>query len=268
MKTIFKIILLVLALSFSFQSCQNDQSSLTQRTNAKQLEFIGVEHNNMLNDAYLFLSTSKSSMAGRSNTSNKAALEQFLIAKIKGNVKYPESSNKVGINYVKEIFANSSQKLGRLSYSNNYELGEREKMFLDKLDEILSVSEFNNPSVIEEIKNLEKDIENENNLTEEKLVILFSATSIAKYSYTYWSQNIEKWEQLGKDESKNINAKTGPAGNIAKADVAGGVAGAVGALAVNVIVGPGQVAYGGAIVGGAVTGSVYQAVAELLDWIW
>ena len=41
-----------------------------------------------------------------------------------------------------------------------------------------------------------------------------------------------------------------------------------GALAVNVVIGPGQVAYAGAIVGGAATGSVYQGVIEFLDWVW
>lgn len=57
-------------------------------------------------------------------------------------------------------------------------------------------------------------------------------------------------------------------GDIAIADVAGAVGAAAGAWVVNVLPGPGQIAYGSAIIAGGVGASVAEGVKKLLDWIW
>lgn len=267
MKITFRNFLFFLGLTFPFQACQQDSAPEIPSIQAAELEFIGIEHNEKLQDAFDFLTENQNSMGRKSMVSNKQAVEQFLIAEQESNTKYPASMNAIGVAYTKQLFV-SSKSARKQVYSETLELGEKVKLYLEKLNSILSVEAFGDLSVHQEIKVLEETIALENDLSDRELVLLYSATSIASYSYTYWSENYENWEQLGPGGTSQKSYETGPAGNIVKADVAGGVAGAAGALAVNVFVGPGQVAYGGAIVGGAVTGSVYQGIVEFLDWAW
>ncbi len=128
----------------------------------------------------------------------------------------------------------------------------------------------NDNTILLNIISLELEIENDNSLNNDQLIILYSATEIAKYSYTYWSDNWKKWASLNNNGNKIVygNKIANVGGDIVIGDVAGGVAGGVGALAVNLIPGPGQVAYGGAIIGGAVTGSAYVAVDAFLHWLF
>ena len=269
MKITFRNFLFFLGLTFPFQACQQDPAPEIPTIQAAELEFIGVEHNEKLQDTFEFLVANQNSMGRKSMLSNKKALEQFLIAEQESNTKYPASMNAIGVAYTKQLFVSSKHQSARQQiYPESLELGEKVKLYLGKLNVILSVEAFGDLSVHQEINVLEETIALENDLSDPELVLLYSATSVAKHSYTYWSENYKNWEQLGPNWTSQHSFKTGPAGNIVKADVAGAVAGAVGALAVNVAVGPGQVAYAGAIVGGAATGSVYQGVIEFLDWVW
>jgi hypothetical protein len=269
MKTTFRNFLIFLGLTFPFQACHQDPAPEIPTIQAVELEFIGVEHNEKLQDTFQFLVANQNSMGHKSMLSNKQAVEQFLISEQESNTKYPANMNAIGIAYTKQLFASSKKQFTRQQvYFEGFELGEKVKIYLGKLNSILSVETFGDIRVPQEIKVLEETIALENDLSDRELVLLYSATSVARHSYTYWSENYENWAQLGPNWTSQHSYKTGPAGNIVKADVAGAVAGAVGALAVNVIVGPGQVAYAGAIVGGAATGSVYQGVIEFLDWVW
>lgn len=271
MKTTFRNVLFLLAMTFSFQACEQDPAlaPVTPTIQAAEVAFVGFEHNQMLQEAFEFLEENKSSMGRKSMVANKTSLENFLISRIEGNTKYSASMNAIGVAYTKQIFATSKQKFARHQvYSESLELGDKVKFFLNKLDTILSVEAFDDPGVAQEITVLEEAIALESDLSDRELILLYSATSVARHSYAYWTENHENWAQLGPNWTSQQAYKTGPAGNIVKADVAGAVAGAAGAWVVNVVIGPGQVAYGGAILGGAVSGSVFQGVYEFLDWAW
>lgn len=141
--------------------------------------------------------------------------------------------------------------------------------------------------IISNINNLEIYAQSEYN--EDEKVIILSALSVAKYSLTYWHDNLNNWLQIpyiqkvisetnGK-RIQDINWK-----DVAKADVVGAIAGGVGGAAVGAIWGavagaaaggigaiPGAIA--GALVGaargaigGAITASVGVAVKQLLGW--
>jgi hypothetical protein len=62
------------------------------------------------------------------------------------------------------------------------ELGEKVKLYLGKLNVILSVEAFGDLSVHQEINVLEETIALENDLSDPELVLLYSATSVAKHS--------------------------------------------------------------------------------------
>jgi len=74
------------------------------------------------------------------------------------------------------------------------------------------------------------------------------------------------WIALADVSKTGNNFRSSPVGNVVKGDVAGAIGGAAGAWAVNVIPGAGQVAFGGAIVGAGVAGSVGVAVYEVFDY--
>ncbi len=267
MQTTFRNFLFFLGLTFPFQACYQDPAPEIPTIQAHELELIGVEHNEKLQDTFEFLLANQNSLGRKSPIANKQVLEDFLIAQIESNTQYPANMNAIGVAYTKRLFVTSKSARQQV-YPDSLELGEKVKLYLEKLNTILSVEAFGDSRIHQEIKVLEETIALEKDLSERELVLLYSATSIASHSYTYWSENYENWEQLGPGGTSQQSYKTGPAGNIVKADVAGGVAGAAGAWAVNAFVGPGQVAYGGAILGGAVSGSVFQGVYEFLDWAW
>ena len=269
MKTTFRNFLFLLGLTFPFQACHQDPAPEIPTIQAAELEFIGVEHNEKLQDAFEFLLANQNSLGHKSPIANKQVLENFLIAQIEGNTQYPANMNAIGVAYTKQLFASSNKQFARQEeYFEGFELGENVKFYLGELNSILSVENFGDTRVAQEIRVLEETIALQNDLSDRELVLLYSATSVARHSYAYWSENHENWAQLGPDWTSQQNYKTGPAGNIVKADVAGAVAGAAGAWVVNAVIGPGQVAYGGAILGGAVSGSVFQGVYEFLDWAW
>jgi len=147
-------------------------------------------------------------------------------------------------------------------FTSCLQLNEKELHFLNRLDAILTDVEYNDPEVIKEIEDLESEIELEE-LTNNQLLVLYSATQTAKHSYIYWSENWDKWLEL---DENSLKSAMSIGGDIVKGDVAGAVGGAVGALAANIIIGPGQVAYGTAVITCGVAGSVGVAVYKLIEW--
>lgn len=262
MKQISKLLLGLLVTMILFQSCEKDENSLSTDINAKQLEFVGVEHNKMLNEVYEFIKNENID-----KKTGKLKIENFLISKINSNTEYSNQSNKIGIDYTKDVFSrkinlNSSLKLSSKKSSNS--LADN---YIDRLDQILTNIDFNDNSVLMTINSIEQEIEQDENLTDENKITLLSATQVSRYSYNYWSENWDNWLALVDVNKSSFNKRTKSAGgNIVKGDVAGAIGGAAGAWAVNVIPGAGQVAYGGAIIGAGVAGSVGVAVYELFDY--
>lgn len=263
MKQIIKLVFGLLITMTFFQSCEKDDNSLSTKINAKQLEFVGVEHNIMLNEVYDYIKNEN-----LNKETGKSKIESFLISKISSLKEYSKQSRDIGNNYAKDIFSkkiklNSSLKLANKSsnsLTDNY---------INRLDQILTNIDFNDNSVLEAINSIEQEIEQDGNLTNEDMITLLSATQVSRYSYNYWSENWDKWLALANKNKSSLykSAKTTSAGgDIVKGDVAGAIGGAAGAWAVNVIPGAGQVAYGGAIIGAGVAGSVGVAVYELFDY--
>lgn len=281
MKYLSKIAFAII-LSLAFTACSDDteeNDNLQERISSKQLEFVGVEHNQMLNETFEFLSKNKNIFSKSSKFSKNEKhelVENFLISKINSNSKYDKLSNEVGIRNTKKIFNNlqSKSNLSLISKTNELvgELSEKEIIFLNNLQNILNTSTTLD-QINDRIDILNIEIENDLELTNEQLILLFSATQTAKYSCNYWAYEMENWYNLNSDGSEEFTQKCGESGcytdtvgTIAGADIAGAVGGAAGAWVVNVIPGAGQVAYGGAIIGTAVAGSVGAAVLEFFNW--
>ncbi len=250
---IFIAIISAILFSCSSESDNDVETKITPN----DIEFVGIEHNEMVGEAYDFLNQQNGNLK-----SAKTGIEEFLISKIRGNSKYSTESNEIAVDYVRSVFSQTSLKSLNTNDYSQY-LSEKENFYLQKLDEILTDVGFNNAEVPNKILALEKEIQNESSFSDEQLIVLFSATQTARYSYSYWSENWDKWLAL---DGNNLKSVTGVGKDIVKGDVAGAVGGAVGALVVNVIPGLGQVAYGGAVVGGGVGASVGVAVYKLMEW--
>lgn len=88
-------------------------------------------------------------------------------------------------------------------------------------------------------------------------------------SATYWTENLDDWENILNDNSSSrIMDSCFSWSEVAGADVAGAVGAAVTTAIVNAVPGGGQVAYGSAIVGGAAGGSAADAVFQLWQKIF
>lgn len=285
---------LTVVLGFAILSCTNeslemDNYPISDVINAENIEFIGIEHNIMLDETYEFLKkqSSKKSYKNKSSKSKKEDLEDFLISRVKANRKYSDYSNEMEIKSVKNLFREkiTFSKSSIYSKKTSSSLSDKEKEYLDSLYEILEKIDFTKDNNIEKsISKLEKIIENNIDLSDEQLITLFSATQTAKYSYKYWKKNWKKWADLSSNDSSislkqltlmnKANAEDDGhngcsceyAVDIVSSDVEGAVYGAVGAAAANIIVGPGTVAYGGAIVGSGAAFSLEAAFGEYFDW--
>ncbi|MBS4041660.1 MAG: hypothetical protein KGZ81_13815 [Flavobacteriales bacterium] len=225
---------------------------------AKDLEFVGVQHNEIVDKTYYALYDGEIS-----EKESQIFVSDFLINTLLNLPDYTKESNLLGA-----MYASQNVLLGKAEFRTLYEgvpdkiLTRKEKEYLDKLYSIVDKYNDNLERIISEIKNLEDEISKHTEFDEKQLITLFSATNLGKFSLEYWVRNEEKWALLSQ-KSAGRHAK-----DIVKGDIAGGVGGAVGAWVVNVIPGAGQVAYGSAIIGGAVGTSVTVAVVKVLDWLW
>ena len=255
------IVLLILTVIFSI-SCDTENNELNEILKSEDLKFVGIEHNKFLEDTYNFLNENKNALRKQSRAINKASLESFLVDKINSETKYLEKYNAISINNTRKVFNNGVR---RNSDSEIIEsLTDIEQSYLQQLFSLLENYSLNDLNTIDRITELENEIENQN-LTNNQLLTLYSATQTAKYSFTYWSENWEEWASLVDNTG---NRRDYPGIGIIEQDAIGAVAGAAGALAVNVIVGPGQVAYGGAIVGSAAAFSAAEAASQFFGWLF
>lgn len=289
MKNKFNIIAifsLLIAVSI-FYDCSNDEveNNTQEKITAQKLEFVGIEHNEILEQTFEFLKNNKSQIKTQESRESKVKLlENFLVSKIEKNEKYTAESNLLGVQNIRNTFKNINlQSKSHINLEKSVSnLSEIEKSYLNRLDIILSNVSFESEESISlnnsNISELEKEIENNINLTNNQLVTLLSATQTAKYSLLYWKENIMKWIDMGNNRlSKRDECPTDcpiqkenmkHLKDIVKADAVGAVSGAAYALAVNVIPGAGQVGYGTVIVGSAAATSVGTAAKKLIDWLW
>lgn len=225
-------------------------------------ENIGIEHNRILDQIYLRL------QAQQTKEHVGKIVEQVVLQELDNLVNYSNDDIQLAKRNIVSFVANPNVPVDQL-YDNNMarSLSSDSKRFLDSLNRIIDL--YNSSSVADfnlQVGNLEKEIST-SNLPLVDIVILYSATNTAKYSNVYWSQNTAKWVALNDKESTS-SSRLSCCGGVVKADVAGAVGGAIGAAAVNLLPGAGQVAYGSAILGGAVGNSAVKAVENLLNWLW
>jgi hypothetical protein len=147
-------------------------------------------------------------------------------------------------------------------YSDN--LSDLQKEFLNKIDIAMYLDE---ELIVLELNKIE--IEAQSKLSEEEALPILAGIEIGKASISYWTANLSSWIEALNANSGSANVKMQKVtnkfswNNLFASDTAGAVGGAVGAAIVNAIPGAGQVAYGGAILGGASSSSVTYAVYEI-----
>jgi len=222
---------------------------------ASDLQFIGIEHNQMLAETYNYIESQGENVSLDGIMNN-------LADNIKNNGQYSDESNAMGVEFVDRFLKTKTESISM----TQFETSQRENAYLNELQSYLDVAEFGDPAFVERVIQLEATIANDGGLSDEQLITLYSATQVAQYSFTYWSENLENWENLARRHGGTVTRSN--ASDIAGGDVAGAVGAAAGAWVVNVVPGAGQVAYGGAILGGAVAGSVGVAVAKVWNWFW
>jgi hypothetical protein len=223
-----------------------------QRYTSKDFNNIGLEHNDILNYAYNQIKEKKAN--------NNKELNLSLQTYVKNTKGYNSAELLQSQKNINNAFTNPINVDSNL-YTNEYsaKINSNVKIYLDKLFTLLDISskdEFN-----KSIYSLELEIEKDQNLKNNDLHILFSATNVAKSSFEYWNTNTVNWQSV----NSNVAAKKGAGKRILKADVAGAVAGAAAAWAANLVPGAGQVAYGSSIAGWAAGCSAYQGAMEILD---
>ena len=248
MKKVFFGSIAVLAMVFS----GNAQERLT----SKDLEFVGIQHNQGLEKVYNFI------VENKIDDKSKSKVVDFILEIAKENSRSDEEF-ELASKLIKNSFSNNYSSDRLYTEDLTEKLSDIDKSYLDKLNDLLNNNYENSDQFTKAVAELENSIDGNKNLNNNDLLVLYTATNTAKYSFQYWERNSEKWTSLNKNES---TMKRGGR-RIVGADIIGGVAGAAGAWIVNVMPGAGQVAYGSAIVGAAVGNSICEAGSQLMDWL-
>ena len=289
MKNLIYVVTLIFLVSCSEQENDTNVIENNSRITAKELDFIGKEHNEILERAFNFLNDNQDLISNKNNFDKKELLLDFLVSDMRDIKKYPEEYIEAGISHTKKVFNENDRSF--LKNANNTifdevinQLSQKEIDYLDSLNSILQQENVENNTILEDILNLEISAENDLELSNNQLFVILAAASTAKNSFQYWDANYHLWESIDSNQSKtnivctksskSLAKNDGHNGcacanvsAVAKADVTGAVGMAVGAAAANIIVGPGTVAYGGAIISGAVGNSATEAASQILDWL-
>jgi hypothetical protein len=226
-----------------------------ERVSPQQFDYVGIEHNEGLDEFLNILNANKSKTI---LTSNKKVdlLKNYLSSELSEARLDSESASVINSLHEK---ATSFTYLNDKNLFDNLEMSRNLRNYLKNLNSLIDNSR--------DLKSLKASIDSfclearSSELTNEELSILYGAASTAKFSADYWSNNMDKWE-VHFDKTNTTQAKGFWSGvwdgikHVAGADAEGAVAGAVGAAAANLIIGPGTVAYGAAIVTTGVANSV------------
>lgn len=287
-KKIALSVLGVAVLTVGFVGCSSDDSTTNEkneenvevngvksnsvdRFHYKDFAFVGVEHNAILGGVL-------EDIIKNDNIKNEdlgIAMSNYIFEK---SSKFITSEEEIepSRNIIDEMIYNPIDVSENLYPIEKKDLiSDNCKAVLDKLHRVL-FSENELSIMIQNIEEIEQSSYNDLNLTNSDLYVIFSATSTAKNTIEYWVANYESWysalkerEALSGNNYSLLSVKKKSIGRhiaeIAAADVGGAVFGAVGAWIVNVVPGWGQVAYAGAIVMGAVSGSGGLATLKIAD---
>lgn len=274
MKNIFKLSFLVL-LSFIFSKCGQEETIKIQALSELEVKSIALTHNEALNQVFLGLKAQKTNGQLNSKvfeTIVNSELGDFYSKHYANEVDYQKSADYFSQNEVSRYTDNTSGSVYRTSSGltpiesviEEYKtyLSSQQKQLLIECDKALENS-LENPGLaksgLETIQTTAKQ-----SLSQQDAQVIIIATEIGKASISYWKENLNEWQDLiapASAQGKTAGWFSGK--EVVGADVAGGVGGAVGAAVVNVIPGAGQVAYGGAILGGAAGASAADAVMQV-----
>lgn len=235
------------------------------QTSPSDFENVGKEHNIMME--VIYKNFNEKHITNNIGNEIKTVSIEYIN---KNMTQYSEEDRKLAVKFVTDYVNSPVFYEGKLyNASLEKELSTATKRYLDVLNNIINDESLDHRQFETKVKSLEKEIVSAK-LSPKEETILFSATNTAVYSHSYWATNYSKWKALDLARNGSTTMKAGPGPRIVGMDVAGGVGAAAGTWAVNVIPGAGQVAYGTAIVGGAVAGSAGQAVYELGSYfgIW
>ncbi len=210
----FKKVLFLFAiyLSYCFFSGCNKETELTKSNiiKAEDFEYIGIEHNNGLD----FIFNKLDSILSIKSPELKSAIDIREIAK-SATKEFMEKFNihkdvKTSLlNIINKNFSRSSTISNKSAEVNIFQdlliqesLSKNQILLLGKLEKIILNFKQENLTVsIKNIKNIEKECESL--LPENEQITLFTATSVAKKSVEYWSQNAAKW--IGISKSKKVH---------------------------------------------------------------
>ncbi len=281
------VIMLLLFSLIGFWGCEGYDN--IDIPNYEIYQKIGIEHNNGLD--YVFEELKKSDVSKIGLKSANLSEDIFEIAQnatkdfiAKTFDLSDENLSLVNLQIAKAFDKTSKNEVNLKSanahlYESKTEalLTDTQINFLDELNAIMSDNDH-------DLKSLQKriiSIENRavNNLVEEEYAVILAATSVAKYTLEYWSENLDKWSVLLSGNTatlqtmprlKSGNAESEEDDNfswkeVGKADVGGAVAAAAGS-GVGYLVAGGPVgwkAWAGIVAGGAAAGSVGDAIEQL-----
>lgn len=230
--------------------------SFGQRPIAADYNFIGVEHNKQLDFAYNEV---------LENGLTRETLPTFVNSlAMNFTAEYASWSNvQLGVQYLRGAFA-SPRNTGTSLYSSTeaQSMSPELRAYLDQLSTIV-YGTMDPQAIKAQVTALESRINMDRNITNKDLNLIYSTTSVARYSSDYWGQHFAKWEQLagfqGRLQATTRNRYIGE-------DIGGAIAGGTAAAIVNAIPGAGQVAYSGAVLGSAFGASAARVLGDLTGW--
>jgi hypothetical protein len=277
MKKILLSFALVMFLSFVGFS----QTSYTREQILEEMAKAGEMHNQALDYVFSKIQANPSIL---NNVNNSASDKMSFIEQIILNNRersnplnlYLNDQNKApilssNVKKIDSIILNALQSEPRNSFADIVEktiqLSSDEVAFYGQLSAIISNNESNMQNLEIELNSFNDSVFNFYGLNSKSTLTLIGASAFAKSSANYWYTNTTKWVSLSSNGGGLNSRKTC---RTVKADVVGGVSGAIGGGISGAIVG-GIGAVPGAIVGGlggALAGSVGEAVGCLIDWLW
>lgn len=276
MKTTIKIILLFVILSLTF-SCKKDVNNDINKIDVislNELKTLAIEHNNAMDFVLQGLRASNNINYDNVDSVVNSNLNLFYKSKFTSSLELQSAIDfsKLECNRL----STQIQKVQNISdsevtpiqkaldeYSEN--LSDIQKEYLNKIDIALNLDA---ELTVIELNKIEIDAQN--NLSKEESLPILAGIEIGKASIAYWNENFTSWDEALNTSSGSAKVKIQKAttkfswNNLFASDIAGAIGGAVGAAVVNAIPGAGQVAYGGAILGGAAGSSATYAVYEAL----
>jgi hypothetical protein len=269
-----KHLLFLFAFVLFIASCKKDgkqSAKLNEQLKAEDFAYIGKAHNQQLSVVYNALLKSKNSSGFRTNSRESFTeiqaldiAEETIVDEINHNNSLPSTIKAISIGYVTNTFSGvpvmENNKLYTIALASS--LPQSVISILDRIDILLVDADSSLGSLNAGLNAIEGEVPSLN-LSLQHQGIVYSATNIARYTAQYWVENLNAWLELAQGNIGGRNSRSfwGWLKSVGGGDVAGGVGAAAGAWAANVIIGAGTVAYGGAIVTGAVGGSVYNAIS-------